>query len=83
MKRNILYEREKEYPVVYKDIILPHKFYADFVIQNKIILEVKSKSDFAKEDTAQTINYLRLSNCRLGILVNFGTSSLQYKRVVL
>ncbi|NOX64475.1 MAG: GxxExxY protein [Chlorobi bacterium] len=82
-KRNILYEREKEFPVIYKEIILPHKFYADFIVQNKIILEVKAKSDLAKEDIAQTINYLRLSNCKLGLLVNFGVSSLQYKRVVL
>jgi len=81
-KRNIPYEREKEYPVKYKDAILPHKFYADFVVRDKIIIEVKAKSDFAKEDIAQTINYLRLSNCRLGLLVNFGTPSLQYKRVV-
>ncbi len=81
-KRNIPYEREKEYPVKYKDVILPHKFYADFVVRDKIIIEVKAKSDFAKEDIAQTINYLRLSNCRLGLLVNFGTPSLQYKRVV-
>ena len=82
-KRNIPYEREKEYPVRYKDVILPHKFYADFVVRDKIIIEVKAKSDFAKEDIAQTINYLRLSNCRLGLLINFGTPSLQYKRVVL
>jgi len=82
-KRNIPYEREKEYPVRYKDVILPHKFYADFIVREKIIIEVKAKSDFAKEDIAQTINYLRLSNCRLGLLVNFGTPSLQYKRVVL
>jgi len=46
-------------------------------------LEVKAKSDLAKEDIAQTINYLRLSNCKLGLLINFGVSSLQYKRVVL
>ena len=52
-------------------------------MREKIIIEVKAKSDFAKEDIAQTINYLRLSNCRLGLLVNFGTPSLQYKRVVL
>ncbi|MEN8192733.1 MAG: GxxExxY protein [Bacteroidota bacterium] len=80
---DIIYTREKEYPVKYKDIILPHKFYADFVVLDKIILEVKSKSTFAKEDIAQTINYLRLAKYKLGLLVNFGTSSLEYKRVVL
>ena len=40
--RNINFQREKEFTVTYKDIILPHKFYADFVIFDKIILEIKS-----------------------------------------
>ncbi len=83
MKRGILYDREKEYPVKYKDVILPHSFNADFVVRDKIILEVKSKSDFAKSDLAQTINYLRLSKLKLGLLVNFGKISLEYKRIVL
>ncbi len=41
-KEDIPYEREREYPVHYKDIILPHKFYADFVLFNKVILEYPS-----------------------------------------
>ena len=40
--KEIPFEREKQYSVKYKDIILPHKFYADFVVMNKIILEIKS-----------------------------------------
>lgn len=40
--QNILFQREKEFKVQYKDVILPHKFYADFVIFDKIILEIKS-----------------------------------------
>ena len=82
-KRGISYEREKEYKVQYKDVILPHTFNADFVVLDKIILEAKSKSDFVKADIAQTINYLRLSKLKLGLLVNFGTTSLDYKRLVL
>ena len=83
MKRGIAYEREKAYPVKYKDVILPHSFNADFIVRNKIIMEAKSKSDFAKADVAQTINYLRLSKLKLGLLVNFGKTSLEYKRIVL
>lgn len=82
-KREIPYAREKEFPVRYKDVILPHTFYADFVVREKAILEIKAKSSYSKEDIAQTINYLRLSNSRLGLLVNFGTSSLEHKRIVL
>ena len=82
-KNNIPFEREKEYTVKYKDIILPHKFYADFVVFDKIILEVKGMAGIADEFIAQTINYLKVSSLKLGMIVNFGELSLQYKRVVL
>lgn len=82
-KNYIPYEREKEYVVNYKDIILPHKFYADFVLFDKIILEVKGMAGIADEHIAQTLNYLKVSGCKLGLIVNFGELSLQYKRVVL
>ena len=82
-KNNIPFEREKEYDVNYKDIILPHKFYADFVVFDKIIFEVKGMAGIADEHIAQTLNYLKVSGCKLGLIVNFGELSLQYKRVVL
>ena len=80
---NIPFEREKEYVVNYKDVILPHKFYADFVVFDKIILEVKGMAGIAEEHIAQTLNYLKVSGLKLGLIVNFGELSLQYKRVVL
>lgn len=82
-KAGIFYEREKEYEVVYKGIILPHKFYADFVISEKIILEIKGKSQIAEVDLAQAINYLKVSENKLAIIVNFGETKLNYKRIVL
>jgi GxxExxY protein len=82
-KNNFPFEREKEYEVNYKDIILPHKFYADFVVFDKIILEVKGMAGIAEEHIAQTLNYLKVSGLKLGLIVNFGELSLQYKRVVL
>ena len=82
-QENIFYEREKEYSVSFRGIELPHQFYADFVVFNKIILEVKSVSQLASEHISQTINYLKVSNNRLGLLVNFGKNSLEYKRIVL
>jgi len=81
-KAGIPYEREKEYKVHYKGIILPHKFYADFVVFDKIILEVKAVSGIIDEFIAQSINYLRVSENKLALLVNFGESSLQSKRIV-
>ena len=79
----IEYSREKEYTVNYKGIILSHKFYADFVIFDKTILEVKGKNKIADEDIAQCINYLKVSGNNLALLVNFGEPKLNYKRIVL
>jgi GxxExxY protein len=79
----IQFEREKEYIVNYKNVVLPHKFYADFVVFNKVILEVKGMAGIAEEHIAQTLNYLKVSGLKLGLIVNFGELSLQYKRVVL
>jgi GxxExxY protein len=81
--QNILYEREKEYSIHYKKTILPHKFYADFVVFNKVIVEVKGKKGgIAEEDYAKTINYLKCSGCKIGLILNFGKMKLEIKRVI-
>ena len=81
-KAGIPYEREKKYEVNYKGIILPHKFYADFVVYDKIILEIKAGTGIADEFIAQAINYLKVSNNKLALIVNFGELKLNYKRIV-
>ena len=78
----IPFEREKEYTVNYKGTILPHRFYADFVLFNKIILEVKAVVSLENAFIAQVINYLKVSQNRLGLIVNFGKLDLNYKRIV-
>ena len=75
----ILYEREKEYVVCYKDVILTHRFYADFVVFDKIILEIKAKDGIADEDYARTINYLKCSGCKVGLILNFRRIKLDIK----
>lgn len=82
-RAGISYEREREYIVQYKDIILPHKFYADFVVIDKIILEVKAVQAIADEFIAQAINYLRVSENKLALIVNFGELKLNSQRIVL
>ncbi|QKG79560.1 GxxExxY protein [Tenuifilum thalassicum] len=82
-KANIPYEREKMYEVNYKGIILPHKFFADFVVFDNIILEVKAVSGISDEFIAQALNYLKVSGNQLALLVNFGELRLNYKRIVL
>ncbi|MFM9909330.1 MAG: GxxExxY protein [Chitinophagaceae bacterium] len=79
----ILYEREKEYLINYKGIILTHKFYADFVVFDKIILEVKSKRGIVEEHYAQVMNYLAISKLEVGLLINFHERSLEHKRIIL
>lgn len=81
--KKILYERERKYEVAYKNTILPHHFYADFVVSENIILEVKAVSNIVDQFIAQTLNYMKLSKSPVGLLVNFGKTSLDYKRLVL
>jgi len=79
---DIPFEREKEYVVNYKGIVLSHKFYADIVVLDKIILEVKAVSAIEEEFIAQAINYLSVSQNKLTLIVNFGELKLSYKRIV-
>ncbi|MFN7100867.1 MAG: GxxExxY protein [Flavobacterium sp.] len=79
---NIPFEREKEFSIEYKGVILPHKFYADFIVNEDIVLEVKAVKEFSREHTAQVLNYMKLSDSEIGLLVNFQNKSLQHKRLV-
>ena len=81
--RNIPFEREKRYQVNYKEIILPHQFIADFVIYDKIILEIKSVAALNDRHVAQCINYLKVSGNKLAILANFEPDKLMHQRIVL
>ena len=81
-KHNIAYEREKKYEVLYKDVILPHHFYADFVVFDQIILEVKAQKGIVENHVSWVINFLAVSQCSLGLIVNFGENSLVTKRLI-
>lgn len=82
-ENNIFFEREKEFIIDYKGKILPHKFYADFVVNGDIILEIKAVKELSNEHTAQILNYIKLAHSEIGLLVNFQTKSLQHKRFVI
>jgi GxxExxY protein len=81
-QNNIPYKREKEFSVNYKHITLKHKFYADFVVYDSIILEIKTVDCFNNSHYNQCLNYLKVSGNKLAILVNFNLISLEYKRVI-
>ena len=80
LKENkIPYEREKHIDLMFHWVKLEHDFYYDFLIDNKIGVELKAVSEIIGEYEAQIINYLHVSNHKLGLLLNYGTTSLEYK----
>lgn len=81
--QNISYQREVKFNINYKGKIIPHYYFADFVIDNKIILEIKAIKELNSNHVKQTLNYLATSKLNLGLLINFGEDSLKYKRVIL
>ncbi|MEW6201448.1 MAG: GxxExxY protein [bacterium] len=80
--KNIPYEREKELKVKYKDRTLEKSYKADFVIDRKIIVETKTISKVTGVEEAKMINYLKCTGLRLGLIINFGAVSLEWKRIV-
>ncbi len=80
---NIKYSREKKFNIFYKGEKLPRYYKADFIIFDKVVLEIKAINQLSKSDYKQTINYLATSKLKLGLLINFGEDSLVYKRVIL
>ena len=82
-KNSIPYRREKKFEIVYKGIVLPHSYFADFIVYDSIILEVKATSMIVNSFVKQTTNYLKASGLRLGIIANFGEKSFVSKRIIL
>jgi len=82
-RSKIPFVREKNYEVRYKNVILPHQYRADLVIWDRILFEAKAVEQLADAHVKQVLNYLAASKLRLGLLVNFGGDSLEWKRVIL
>ena len=80
--RDIPFEKEVTLPVRYKDILLPSHYRADFICFSEIIVEFKALSRLSSVEEAQLLNYLKATSLKRGLLINFGDSSLQYKRLV-
>ena len=79
---NIPFEHERELPIIFRGKKLSQKYYADFICYNKIIIEIKSVSAINDIHRAQVFNYLKATGYKLGLLINFGESSLKYERIV-
>mgnify|MGYP001008784413 CR=1 FL=1 len=80
--RKIPFKKEAELDILYKNEYLSKKYYADFICYDKIILDIKACENISDNHIAQVVNYLSATNFKLGIIINFGSKSLTYKRIV-
>ena len=78
---DIPFEREKHLPITYHGEVLKCDYIADFVVDNKVIIELKAVTEMSPIFEAQTINYLRATGIKVGLLINFGIRQLQIKRL--
>jgi len=82
LKLEIPFVREQPFTIIYKEQKLKHFFIADFVVYGSIILEVKIGGYIGDPYIKQTLNYLKASRLKLGMVINFGKPSLEYQRVI-
>ncbi|MFA6725354.1 MAG: GxxExxY protein [Candidatus Cloacimonadaceae bacterium] len=83
LEQGIPFEKEKDIRIVYKGKTLDKCYKADFLCFDNIIVEVKALSEISNDHISQLLNYLKATKLRVGLLVNFGSSSLVYKRLIL
>jgi GxxExxY protein len=76
------YEAQKKYPITYRDQVIKD-FYCDLVVADKVVLEFKAIKQLGDVERAQIINYLKVTNLKVGLLINYGEKSLKYERFVL
>jgi len=81
--RKIPHIREKQLPIYYKNHQLKKIYVADFIAYEQIVVEIKALNGLSSLDESQLLNYLKAGNYEVGVLINFGTDSLQWKRKVL
>lgn len=80
--RKVPFARQPELDLHYKGYLIPKKYRPDLVVDNKIIVEVKATSGLTKVGEAQLHHYLKGTNLRIGLLLNFGARSLETRRII-
>ena len=80
--KNVTFIKEKKLEINYKGITLNKIFYADFICEG-IIIELKCTGSITSEHIAQTLNYIKATNLREAIILNFGTKSLEFKCLII
>ena len=79
--RDVPFERQKSLAVIYKGTNVK-KFICDFLVAETVLVELKAIKELTETDTAQVLNYLKATDSKPGLLLNFGAPSLQYKRLI-
>jgi GxxExxY protein len=85
ISQNLKVERQKSFPVVFKDQVFDEAYRVDLIIEDKLVIEVKTVAELNDIHVAQVMTYLKLSGCTLGMLINFNTVLIKngVRRVVL
>ena len=85
LQKKLKVEKEKALPLIYEEVNLDCGYRIDLLVENKVVVELKVVEAFRDVHIAQTLTYMRLSNCKLGLLLNFYTKSLKngIKRLIL
>ena len=76
-KSNLIVEKQKALPLIYEEVKLDVGYRIDIIVENKFIIEVKSVESLNEVHLAQVLTYLRLSDCKLGLLINFNVKLLK------
>ncbi len=84
LELNLKVERQKAMPIIYNDVRLDCGYRLDLIVENKIVVEIKAVTEMHPIFFAQTLTYLKLSGCKLGLLINFNEIKLKdgIRRVV-
>lgn len=84
MQAGLRVQKEKPMPIVYKEVKLDHGYRIDLLVEEKVVIEIKTVDAFIDVHTAEVLTYLRLGGYKLGLLINFQTTLLKkgIKRVI-
>jgi GxxExxY protein len=84
-KMGVYSQKEKPLPLIYEDIKMEIGYRVDLLVEHKIIVEIKAVEHFTDVHIAQVLTYLKLSGCKIGLLINFNTAHLKdgIKRLIL
>ena len=81
-EKKIQFEKEKILDIEFRNTILNKKYIADFICFDEVIVELKAVYELNNNHLAQALNYLKVTNKKIALLINFGSERLEYKRVI-